>query len=207
MKTPPNVILTWDDYQKLQAKRARQEVLNVRKQDDNVEMLDLLDSLVPAALARAEKAEAATLREAHMAELKRKHGEMAQYLTDAREFSLRTFGPGKRTGGVTKHIEKELDEIREKPDDLTEWVDVIILACDGYWRHGGQPETLMADMMAKLAKNKLRKWPTPTSEDEAIEHDRTYDDPLNPDLGPEHREYWIRKTEAAALADKGVSRG
>ena len=133
-------------------------------------------------------------------------GEMAQYLTDARDFSSHTFGFGKRTGGVTQHIEKELAEIREKPDDLTEWVDVIILACDGYWRHGGQPENLMADIRAKLEKNKRRVWPTPTSEDVAVEHDRTHDDPLNPELGPEHREYWVRKTDSA-LAGKGVNRG
>jgi len=29
-----------------------------------------------------------------------------------REWSERTFGPGKRTGGITAHIAKELDEIR-----------------------------------------------------------------------------------------------
>ena len=118
---------------------------------------------------------------------------LADYLTEAREFSRRTFGEGNRTLGVTKHIEKEIAEVRAKPFDLTEWVDIIILACDGYWRHGGRPENLLADMMAKLEKNKARTWPKPTSEDEAVEHDRTYDDPLNPELGPEHREYWIRK--------------
>ncbi len=118
---------------------------------------------------------------------------LADYLRQAREFSEKTFGPGRRTLGVTKHIEKEIAEVRAKPNDLTEWIDIIILACDGYWRHGGQPEGLLADMMAKLAKNKARKWPAPTSEDVPVEHDRTHDDPLNPELGPEHREYWVRR--------------
>ena len=118
---------------------------------------------------------------------------LADYLHEAKEFSERTFGKGRRTLGVTKHIEKEIAEVRAKPDDLTEWVDIIILACDGYWRHGGQPENLLADMLAKLAKNKARVWPTPTSEDEPVEHDRSHDDTLNPELGPEHREYWLRR--------------
>ncbi len=117
---------------------------------------------------------------------------LADYLHEAREFSERTFGAGRRTLGVTKHIEKEIAEVRAKPDDLTEWVDIIILACDGYWRHGGQPGNLLADMLAKLAKNKARVWPKPTSEDEPVEHDRTHD-PLNPELGPEHREFWVRR--------------
>lgn len=127
---------------------------------------------------------------------------LADYLTEAREFSRSTFGEGNRTLGVTKHIEKEIAEVRAKPFDLTEWVDIIILACDGYWRHGGEPENLLRDMMAKLAKNKARKWPKPISEDEAVEHDRTHDDPLNPELGPEHREYWVRKVRTEAFQER-----
>lgn len=45
----------------------------------------------------------------------------------------------------------------------------------------------------KLAKNKAQVWPKPTSEDEPVEHDRTHDDPLSPELGPEHREFWLRQ--------------
>ena len=52
-------------------------------------------------------------------------------------WSRDTFGNGRRTGGVIQHIRKELNEIEQKPDDLEEWVDVIILALDGFWRHGG----------------------------------------------------------------------
>ena len=127
---------------------------------------------------------------------------LAAYLTEAREFSRSTFGEGNRTLGVTKHIEKEIAEVRAKPFDLTEWIDIIILACDGYWRHGGEPEKLLGDMMAKLAKNKARTWPKPTSENEAVEHDRTHDDPLNPELGPEHREYWVRKVRTEAFQER-----
>jgi hypothetical protein len=49
----------------------------------------------------------------------------------------------------------------------------MILAMDGYWRHGGTPETLMRDLIAKQAKNMSRRYAPPTSEDEPSEHIRT----------------------------------
>ena len=98
------------------------------------------------------------------------------YLIRQWEWSRKTFGPGKRTMGVTRHIEKEVAEIRAKPYDLSEWVDVIILAMDGYWRHGGKPGTLLADMQAKQDKNFGREWPEPSSEDESVEHVRDSED-------------------------------
>lgn len=97
------------------------------------------------------------------------------YLARQIDFSRRTFGEGRRTLGVTAHIGKELDEIRANPDDLSEWIDVMILAMDGYWRHGGTPDTLMRDLQAKQDKNLARKWPKPTSEDVPVEHDRSED--------------------------------
>lgn len=88
------------------------------------------------------------------------------------EWSGRTFGPGKRTRGIVEHIRKELDEVLAKPDDLSEWVDVVILAMDGFWRHGGTADGFMAALLAKQAKNFARKWPPPGPEDRAIEHVR-----------------------------------
>lgn len=94
------------------------------------------------------------------------------YVERQREWSQRTFGEGLRSGGVTQHIEKECAEIRANPTDLTEWVDVMILAMDGYWRAGGSPRLLMAHLREKQIKNFARKWPIPTSQDEAVEHIR-----------------------------------
>ena len=51
-------------------------------------------------------------------------------------WSWKTFGPGARAEGICKHIEKELLEVRAKPDDLSEWVDIILLATDGALRAG-----------------------------------------------------------------------
>lgn len=98
---------------------------------------------------------------------------VAEYLSRQEGWSSRTFGHGTRALGITSHIRKELAEIEAKPHDLTEWVDVVILAMDGYWRHGGNPENLMADLVAKQAKNFARTWPSHAPEDEAVEHVRT----------------------------------
>lgn len=98
--------------------------------------------------------------------------DLQAYVIRQWDWSLRTFGPGKRTLGIVHHIRKELDEIVAEPTDLSEWIDVMILAMDGYWRHGGTPETIMADLRAKQSKNFGRKWPPPQSEDLATEHIR-----------------------------------
>jgi hypothetical protein len=98
--------------------------------------------------------------------------ELVSYLRRQIEWSKRVFGEGPRTGGITRHIEKECREIRAAPYDLSEWVDVMILAMDGYWRHGGTPEWLMAELEAKQDKNFARSWPTPVSQDEPVEHVR-----------------------------------
>jgi hypothetical protein len=97
------------------------------------------------------------------------------HLAHQREWSERTFGPGQRTLGVLDHIGKELDEIRADPTDLGEWVDVIILAFDGAWRHGWEPQQIIDAIKAKQAKNEARTWPDwrTMSADKAIEHDRS----------------------------------
>jgi hypothetical protein len=99
-------------------------------------------------------------------------GELEAYLTRQWAWSKDTFGPALRTRGIIQHITKELREIEADPHDLMEWVDVVILAMDGFWRHGGKPEDLLAIMQAK---NLARQWPDwrTLSEHQAIEHDRS----------------------------------
>lgn len=93
------------------------------------------------------------------------------------EWSKNTFGPALRTKGIIDHIKKELKEIEAEPHDLSEWIDVVILAMDGFWRHGGTVDDLMPRLLAKQQKNLARTWPDwrTMSEDAAIEHDRTKD--------------------------------
>lgn len=97
-------------------------------------------------------------------------------------FSQKAFGPGLRTGGILDHIAKELKEVEEKPHDLSEWIDVAMLALDGAWRHAIRDgvsdqeiaQQVVDTLQAKLAKNENRDWPDwrLLGEDKAIEHKR-----------------------------------
>lgn len=100
-----------------------------------------------------------------------------EYVRQQIAWSTRTFGPGRRTKGVLAHIRKELVEIEEHPTDLSEWIDVIILATDGAWRAGYTAEQVAQALFDKQTKNINRVWPDwrGMSEDEAIEHDRSVD--------------------------------
>lgn len=100
--------------------------------------------------------------------------DLIAHLHRQREFSEHTFGPGARTAGVIDHIRKELNEIEAKPDDVSEWVDVILLALDGAWRAGFSPEQIAQAIAAKQERNESRKWPDwRTAEPgKAIEHVR-----------------------------------
>lgn len=98
----------------------------------------------------------------------------ADHLARQRAFSERTFGPGRRTNGLVKHIQKELAEIQDDPGDLMEWIDVAILAFDGAWRTGAEPQEIVDALVGKQERNEQRQWPDwrGVSEDEPIEHVR-----------------------------------
>lgn len=99
------------------------------------------------------------------------------HLARQREFSDRTFGPGRRVAAICDHTRKELLEVEESCGDLSEWVDVVILGLDGAWRSGASPSQIIDAIVKKQAKNEARKWPDWRSApaDLAIEHDRSYD--------------------------------
>lgn len=101
----------------------------------------------------------------------------AAHIEGQRAFSLKTFGPGARTKGVLNHIREELDEIEKTPDDITEWADVIILALDGAWRAGFEPQQIIDAVIAKQRMNEGRVWPNwqDFPEDQPINHDRSND--------------------------------
>lgn len=100
--------------------------------------------------------------------------DLVAHLGRQRDFSLKTFGPGARTSGVVDHIRKELAEIEAAPEDVEEWVDVIILAFDGAWRAGWEPKDIVKAIVAKQVKNEGRTWPDWRAADpsKAIEHVR-----------------------------------
>jgi len=101
--------------------------------------------------------------------------DLVAHLHRQRQFSERTFGPGTRTNGVLDHIRKELHEIEQDPTDLEEWIDVVLLALDGAWRAGNEPEAVARMLDAKMTKNEARQYPDwrTVGQDKAIEHIRT----------------------------------
>ncbi|SDF71912.1 Protein of unknown function [Onishia taeanensis] len=105
------------------------------------------------------------------------HLDMVAHMHRQIAFSTRTFGPGERQQGVIDHIRKELREIEDAPNDLEEWIDVVLLALDGAWRSGHTAAEVVAGLDAKLSKNEQREWPDWRTSDrtKAIEHDRTKD--------------------------------
>lgn len=94
-------------------------------------------------------------------------------------FSQKTFGPGPRTEGISKHIRQELKEIAKDPQDIEEWIDVISLGLDGAWRclKGRVPDHQIGALIAavlegKQQRNQNRVWPDwrDCDPDSAINH-------------------------------------
>jgi len=100
--------------------------------------------------------------------------DLIAHLDRQRAFSEKTFGPGSRTQGVIDHIRKELKEIDEKPFDLYEWIDVILLGLDGAWRAGYTSKEIVIALETKQTMNEARSWPRwqDQDRDKAIQHER-----------------------------------
>ncbi len=100
--------------------------------------------------------------------------DLIQHIIRQKAFSECTFGPGARTAGVVAHCRKELAEIEANPYDLFEWVDLILLAIDGAWRAGHEPEAIAEGILNKQKINEARSWPDWRTVDPngAIEHIR-----------------------------------
>jgi NTP pyrophosphatase (non-canonical NTP hydrolase) len=94
-------------------------------------------------------------------------------------WSNATFGLDSERGpiGPTKHLLKEVNEVLEHLEAgtyeaeklLEEFADCLFLLFDAVRRAGFVLPQLIKKAFWKLAKNKLRVWPKPTS-DEPVEH-------------------------------------
>jgi hypothetical protein len=102
---------------------------------------------------------------------------LADHIDRQTRFSQATFGLGQNTGRLLTHIRKELAEIEAKPDDIYEWVDLIILAIDGATRMGFDGAAISQALQEKQSINESRQWPDWRSlpPDQPIEHVRTAD--------------------------------
>ena len=94
------------------------------------------------------------------------------YVRLHREWTLQALGEGEKVEGILRHIESELDEIREDPADLEEWIDLMILAIDGAVRQGYSDAQIASALVDKQLKNRARQWPPIGSvpDDQPIEH-------------------------------------
>jgi hypothetical protein len=101
---------------------------------------------------------------------------LAAFMERHRAWIERTFPRNATTEGITRHIEKECAEVREKPEDLDEWIDILILGIHGYWRNGGTAEDLLPRLNRKLTRNESRRYVMKDDPNEPIEHDRTVEE-------------------------------
>jgi len=111
--------------------------------------------------------------QSHQPTSKEREGyDLVAHLHRQKRFSVDTFGPGDRLLGVLDHIRRELKEIESNPEDLSEWIDLVLLSFDGAWRRGFTPEQIAKALAEKQSKNEKRKWPDwrTQAKDKAIEH-------------------------------------
>lgn len=95
---------------------------------------------------------------------------LSEYIDRQKEWSSKTFGPGRRTRGIGEHIKKEIEEVYNDPLSPNEWLDIVILAIDGAWRTGASSQQIVDRLNEKQAINFKRKFPFPISQDEVSEH-------------------------------------
>jgi len=93
-----------------------------------------------------------------------------EFLDKKEKWSRETFGAGQRTKGVIAHIQEELKEIEENPNDLFEWVDVVLLALDGAWRAGYTSEQIQNALIEKQEINYNRQFPKNDNQNIPIKH-------------------------------------
>ena len=104
---------------------------------------------------------------------------LADLVESQAEWSRKTFGSDETRGplGALKHLEKEAVEAQTEtrgtgecsPQLREELADCLLLILDASRRSGVKVMQLIEAAQAKMAKNKARQWPTPTS-DEPVEH-------------------------------------
>lgn len=88
--------------------------------------------------------------------------DLIEHLHSQKSWSGRTFGHTyqvNRLEGILKHIEQEVEEVREDLYSLEEWIDLVTLSLDGAWRTGATNVEVAHALRDKLLKNKSREWP------------------------------------------------
>jgi len=84
-----------------------------------------------------------------------------QYLqNDIADFTDNVFG---QSNPVSKlhHLQEEVAELIEEPEDTLEWADCMILLIDAAKKAGHDMDDLYGFIQAKMDINKKRKWSAP----------------------------------------------
>lgn len=76
------------------------------------------------------------------------------------EFSNGTFGTPEERGclGPLHHLQEEVKELIDNPNDEAEWADCFLLLLDAARRKGHSVDDLVKFANAKLEINKARSW-------------------------------------------------
>lgn len=87
--------------------------------------------------------------------------DIKKFLEQRQAFSEKTFGPGFYPDAILNHIRSEVKEVTADPNDLEEWIDIVLLALDGATRcgPGHSPEEIIRMLVNKQIKNEGRRWP------------------------------------------------
>lgn len=85
---------------------------------------------------------------------------LKKFIADRNRFSSRTFGTIKQRDcvGPLLHLQDEVKELIENPNDKMEWADCLLLLLDAAWRKGHSVQDLFDFADEKLQINKKRKW-------------------------------------------------
>lgn len=97
---------------------------------------------------------------------------MKQLLTAAHSWANSQFGQHRHPSHAIAHLAREVIELSEKPFDLEEYADVLLLVFDAAANAGFSYDTLRIAVAAKLNVNQGRKWGKPDAEG-VCEHVKT----------------------------------
>ena len=82
------------------------------------------------------------------------------FIKDRQRFSNDTFGSPEVRDCIAPltHLQDEIVELKENPNDEMEWADCMLLLLDAAWRKGHTVDDLLEFSIKKLEINKKRTW-------------------------------------------------
>jgi len=92
-----------------------------------------------------------------------------EFIERKMKWSFETFGE-QEVCGVIDHIKDELLEVKENPEAIEEWIDIILLAIDGASRVGFSADDIINELERKLQINTSRRWEGVEKGTSAIKH-------------------------------------